>query len=132
MATTLFDQVGEGQETALLESDAHRQRLAAAMPELLETEGAPVESTDKVLDVSLPPYYTACPSPFIGEVAVSARSPSEPLSDDLSDGSADVVAFAADVSAGKNDPLYFAHYYSTKVPPDAIVPYTILLPQAEH
>ncbi len=125
MATTLFDQVGEGQETALLESDAHRQRLAAAMPELLETEGAPDESADKVLDVSLPPYYTACPSPFIGEVAVSARSPSEPLSDDLSDGSADVVAFAADVSAGKNDPLYFAHYYSTKVPPDAIVPYIL-------
>ena len=27
--------------------------------------------------------------------------------------------------AGKNDPLYFLHYYSTKVPPNAIVPYIL-------
>lgn len=128
MATTIFDgavEVRRGQATPPLESDSHRQRLEAAMPGLSKTEGAPVENADNVLDVSLPPYYTAWPSPFVDEVAVPAH-PSSPQSFKMSsNGSADVAAFAADVSVGKNDPLYFAHYYSTKVPPRAIVPYIL-------
>lgn len=128
MATTLFEVVGESQHARTappLESTPHRQRLVEAMPRLSKTEGAPVESADQVSHISLPPYYTACPSPFVGEVAVPTRPPSGSASAAPSDGSADIAAFAADVSVGKNDPLYFAHYYSTKVPPGAIVPYIL-------
>ena len=32
------------------------------------------------------------------------------------------LPFEDDLSAGKEDPIYFAHYYSTKVPPHGIVP----------
>jgi hypothetical protein len=34
-------------------------------------------------------------------------------------------AFAADIKEGKNDPIYNAHSYHTKVPPRAIIPYIL-------
>ncbi len=73
----------------------------------------------------MPPYYTACPNPFVNETAVPTRLPAGMPPGALLDEPPDVAAFAADVSVGKNDPLYFAHYYSTKVPPGAIVPYIL-------
>src|SRR5271157_6020933 len=33
--------------------------------------------------------------------------------------------FAADIKEGKNDPIYHAHLYHTKVPPRSIVPYIL-------
>src|SRR5271167_1733156 len=33
--------------------------------------------------------------------------------------------FAADIKEGKNDPIYNAHSYHTKVPPRSIVPYIL-------
>ena len=37
----------------------------------------------------------------------------------------DRPAFAADIKEGKNDPIYNAHSYHTKVPPRAIIPYIL-------
>jgi 16S rRNA G966 N2-methylase RsmD len=37
----------------------------------------------------------------------------------------DRPAFAADIKEGKNDPIYYAHSYHTKVPPRAIIPYIL-------
>src|SRR5262245_17744973 len=37
----------------------------------------------------------------------------------------DRPAFAADIKEGKNDAIYNAHSYHTKVPPRAIVPYIL-------
>src|SRR6266513_2658392 len=34
-------------------------------------------------------------------------------------------AFAADIKEGKNDPIYNAHSYHTKVPPRSIIPYIL-------
>src|SRR5271163_4631076 len=33
--------------------------------------------------------------------------------------------FAADIKEGKNDPIYNAHSYHTKVPPRSIIPYIL-------
>ena len=52
-------------------------------------------------------------------VAKYAR-PYDPESDDY-----DRPPFAADIKEGKNDPIYNAHSYLTKVPPRGIIPYIL-------
>ena len=91
--------------------------LDGELEHLTEIEGMPVADPADVEALSLPPYFTACPNPYVaGELSAAAET---------GDGSPAISAFAADIAAGKNDPLYFAHYYSTKVPPDAIVPFIL-------
>ena len=46
--------------------------------------------------------------------------PYDPESDDY-----DRPPFAADIKEGKNDPIYNAHSYHTKVPPRGIIPYIL-------
>jgi DNA methylase len=52
-------------------------------------------------------------------VAKYAR-PYDPETDDY-----DRPPFAADIKEGKNDPIYNAHSYHTKVPPRGIIPYIL-------
>ena len=52
-------------------------------------------------------------------VAKYAR-PYDPEADDY-----DRPPFAADIKEGKNDPIYNAHSYHTKVPPRGIIPYIL-------
>jgi len=76
-------------------------------PEFRKIEGFPVGSDEDILALSDPPYYTACPNPFAAafinhygkEYDSLARYEKEP--------------FLADVSEGKNDPIYNAHSYHT-------------------
>ena len=84
----------------------------------LTIAGAPKGMAEFIKALSLPPYYTSCPSPFLKNVAKEAFENS-PL------GNENKGPLTSDVEAGKNDALYFAHYYSTKVPPDAITPYIL-------
>ena len=46
--------------------------------------------------------------------------PYDPATDDY-----ERPAFAADIKEGKNDPIYNAHSYHTKVPPRSIIPYIL-------
>jgi hypothetical protein len=55
-------------------------------------------------------------------VAKYAR-PYDPETDDY-----DRPPFAADIKEGKNDPIYNAHSYHTKVPPRGIIPYILQIP----
>ena len=52
-------------------------------------------------------------------VAKCAR-PYDPVSDDY-----DRPPFAVDIKEGKNDRIYNAHSYHTKVPPRSIIPYIL-------
>ena len=79
--------------------------------------GFPIGEDGHILGLSLPPYYAACPSPFMMSLIDKKGLSSEKIEN--------IPPLTEDVVAGKNDPLYFAHYYSTKVPPDAIVPYIL-------
>ena len=79
--------------------------------------GFPIGSNEDILALSDPPYYTACPNPFIEDFIRHYGKPydsSVPYSKE---------PFAADVSEGKNDPIYNAHSYHTKVPHKAIMRY---------
>ena len=82
-------------------------------------EGFPVGSDDDILALSDPPYYTACPNPFIEDFV---RCYGKPYDSSLT---YTKEPFAADVSEGKNDPIYNAHSYHTKVPHKAIMRYIL-------
>lgn len=88
-------------------------------PEFRQIEGFPIGSDEDILALSDPPYYTACPNPFIEDFVRHYGKPydsSVPYSKE---------PFAADVSEGKNDPIYNAHSYHTKVPHKAIMRYIL-------
>ena len=84
--------------------------------EFRKIEGFPIASDENILALSDPPYYTACPNPFLADFIDQYGCPydsSEPYHHE---------PFAVDVSEGKTDQLYRAHGYHTKVPHLAIVP----------
>jgi DNA modification methylase/predicted RNA-binding Zn-ribbon protein involved in translation (DUF1610 family) len=88
-------------------------------PEFRKIEGFPIGSDEDILALSDPPYYTACPNPFIADFIKhygKPYDPSKPYSRE---------PFAADVSEGKNDDIYLAHSYHTKVPYKAIIRYIL-------
>lgn len=91
-------------------------------PEFRKTEGFPVGSDEDILNLSDPPYYTACPNPWIADFIAEweAQKPEQPEGYHYHR-----EPFAADVSAGKNDPIYNAHSYHTKVPHKAIMRYIL-------
>jgi len=130
-------------EEALREE--YRRRLAEMLkdPEFRKIEGFPLGEDEAILALSDPPYYTACPNPFLNEIVEKWRSERAILRDELGlpndepAGSKYVIRenmptknyyrepFAADVSEGKNDPIYNAHPYHTKVPHKAIMRYIL-------
>jgi hypothetical protein len=78
--------------------------------------GFPHGEIEDILNLSDPPYYTACPNPFIGDFIAHYGRPYDPNVPYSKE------PFAVDVSVGKTDPIYKAHSYHTKVPHLAIVP----------
>jgi hypothetical protein len=85
-------------------------------PAFRKIEGFPIGEDEDILAMSDPPYYTACPNPFLADLIDAAASTAD------STPSYSRKPFAVDVSEGKTDSLYKAHGYHTKVPHLAIVP----------
>src|SRR5579883_377915 len=88
-------------------------------PAFRKIEGFPIGSDEDILALSDPPYYTACPNPFLEDFVREygeSYDSSRPYSKE---------PFAADVSEGKNDPVYLAHSYHTKVPHKAVMRYLL-------
>ncbi len=85
-------------------------------PDFRKIEGFPIGEDEDILTLSDPPYYTACPNPFLAEFIKRCGKLYDPAKDDYSR-----EPFATDVSEGKNDPIYNAHSYHTKVPHKAIM-----------
>lgn len=81
-------------------------------------EGFPNGKDEDIIALSDPPYFTACPNPFIEDFLKEHGKPYDEKSD-----SYHREPFAFDVSEGKNDPIYNAHSYHTKVPHKAIMRY---------
>lgn len=85
-------------------------------PEFRKQEGFPQGTDEAVLAMSDPPYYTACPNPWLVEFVQHHGKPYDPKEPYRRE------PLAIDVSVGKTDPIYKAHSYHTKVPHLAIVP----------
>jgi len=122
----LFDGQDMGKPTGPIEclgvrfesDDARRlyflERLKAKLPELRQRPDFPVADDDEILRLSNPPFYTACPNPFLAEFVhyygeewtggdIYQRQP-----------------FTGSMSASTKHPVYNFHPYPTKVPPDII------------
>jgi DNA modification methylase len=81
----------------------------------------PVSLTDEyILALSDPPYYTACPNLFINDYIAMFSKPYDRNIDTYN-----CEPYAFDISEGKNDPIYSAHSYHTKVPYKAIMRYIL-------
>lgn len=85
-------------------------------PEFRKTEGFPIGTDEDILAMSDPPYYTACPNPFLEEFVRHYGKPFDPSVKYSRE------PLTVDVSVGKTDPIYKAHSYHTKVPHLAIIP----------
>jgi DNA modification methylase len=88
-------------------------------PEFRKIDGFPIGEDEDILALSDPPYYTACPNPWIGDFIQHYGRPY-----DLQD-KYHREPFVADVKEGKNHPIYNAHSYHTKVPHRAIMRYIL-------
>ncbi|GIV04204.1 MAG: DNA methylase [Fimbriimonadales bacterium] len=100
--------------------DAHRKEPDKDLLQLWKDEvGFPHGEIEDILNLSDPPYYTACPNPFIADFIKHYGKPYDPNVPYSKE------PFAADVSEGKNDPIYNAHSYHTKVPHKAIMRYIL-------
>ena len=111
------------------EKAIYRQRLAEHLkdPEFRKIEGFPIGTDEAILALSDPPYYTACPNPFLSEIIEEWQQEREATREKLGlkGQKYQREPFAADVSEGKNDPIYNAHSYHTKVPHKAIMRYIL-------
>jgi DNA modification methylase/predicted RNA-binding Zn-ribbon protein involved in translation (DUF1610 family) len=85
-----------------------------------DIEGFPIGTDEDIIALSDAPYYTACPNPFIKKFIAENGTPYDEETDDYHR-----EPFASDVSEGKNDPIYMAHTYHTKVPYKAIMRYIL-------
>ncbi|WP_052507579.1 REP-associated tyrosine transposase [Desulfonatronovibrio magnus] len=145
------------------ESDDERRKYFTKLlreklkdPEFRKIEGFPIGEDEDILALSDPPYYTACPNPWIADFIAEWEEEKKRLKSKVqgpkskvqsqesevqgSGGGGDSTLdpgpetldppyhrepFAADVSEGKNDPIYNAHSYHTKVPHKAIMRYIL-------
>ena len=104
-----------------------RAELRKKLPELRHIEGFPIGSDDDIINLSDPPYYTACPNPWLNDFIAEWEKEKLQLEAD-GKRSADFEVtepYAADVSEGKNNPVYMAHTYHTKCPHPAIMRYIL-------
>lgn len=85
-------------------------------PAFRKQEGFPKGTDEAILAMSDPPYYTACPNPWLADFVRHYGKPYDPSEKYTRE------PLAIDVSVGKTDALYKAHSYHTKVPHLAIVP----------
>ena len=104
-----------------------RDELRKRLPELKSIDGFPIGEDDDIIALSDPPYYTACPNPWLNDFIEEWEKEKKEL---LSQGKRDqdrVISepYASDVSVGKSNPIYNAHSYHTKVPHPAIMRYLL-------
>jgi DNA modification methylase len=81
-------------------------------PEFRSRSDFPDSSNEEILRLSNPPYYTACPNPFIKEfVEFTKNNNTAPISH---------RPYSGDLAADSRHPVFSFHPYHTKVPPAVI------------
>lgn len=104
-----------------------REELRKKLPELKSIEGFPVGDDEDIINLSDPPYYTACPNPWINDFIDEWEKEKLELQHE-GKRSVDFEVtepYSSDVSEGKNNAIYMAHAYHTKVPHPAIMRYIL-------
>lgn len=104
-----------------------KNQLSNKIGEISKQEGFPEGPHSTIVEMSAPPYYTACPNPWIKDFLSRWESEKYDLEKNgIRSSNDDTIApYASDVSEGKNNPIYMAHAYHTKVPHLAIMKYIL-------
>jgi len=92
------------------------ERSRQSLDELRHIEGFPIGEDEDLLALSDPPHYTAYPNPHIAEFIEKWGKPYDEATDDYHR-----EPFVGDISKTRNEPVYYANSYHTKVPYAAIV-----------
>jgi len=102
--------------------DARRKHYLGLLEEKLKDPafrkkpGFPIGNDEDILRLSDPPYYTACPNPFLEKYSTHGVMPY-----DSQDDAYLCSPYTADIREGRGHPVYNAHSYHTKVPHQAIM-----------
>ncbi len=96
----------------------YKKDLAGKLEELKKIEGFPIGKDEDILALSEPPYYTACPNPYIKDFIEEYGTPYDEETDDYHRG-----PYNGDIEEGKRHPVYLMDSYHTKVPHKAIMKY---------
>ena len=102
----------------------YRNELRIKLPDLKKIDGFPIGEDDDIIALSDPPYYTACPNPWLNDFISEWEQEKKSLQCRKNDFKVD-EPYASDVSEGKYDPIYLYHPYPTKVPHKAIMKYLL-------
>lgn len=92
--------------------------LEELLDSVRDIDGFPLGKDEDILALSDPPFYTACPNPYIEEFIEEYGTPYDAENDDY-----DVDPYLDDVIEARSGGIYDAHTYYTKVPPKAIMKY---------
>lgn len=87
-----------------------REELRKKLPELKKMEGFPLGEDEDILNLSDPPYYTACPNPWLAQIENNKVNDSYKI----------LIPFSEDFIVDQRHPVYLFHPYHTKVPPSII------------
>jgi len=93
--------------------ESARKDLAGRLDDLRDRPGFPIGDDEAILGLSLPPFHTACPNPYIADWLAESPSSDEDREDP--------GPYVTDITVGKGNAFYKAHSYPTKVPHPAIM-----------
>ena len=84
-------------------------------PSFRKIEGFPIGTDEDILALSDPPYYTACPNPFIKDfLSYYARHDNQKVI-------YKAKPYAGELTATRNNSFVNAHSYATKVPHEIVI-----------
>ncbi len=93
-----------------------RGSLKELLDSVRKIEGFPIGEDEDILALSAPPYYTACPNPYLNDFIMKYGKAYDKKNDHY-----EKTPIVGDVKEGKTDSLSLAHEYVTKVPYKAII-----------
>lgn len=101
-----------------------RKELRKKLPELKMIDGFPIGDDEDIINISDPPYYTACPNPWLNDFIEEWEKEKDTIPGRVKNFKVD-EPYATDVSEGKKNPIYGMHTYHTKVPHPAVMRYIL-------
>lgn len=104
-----------------------REELRKKLPELKRIEGYPLGDDEDIINLSDPPYFTACPNPWLNNFVIEWEKEKKQLVAEGKRKEEKKVSepYAYGITQGKNSAIYNAHTYHTKVPHQVIMRYIL-------
>ncbi len=104
-----------------------REELRRKLPELKQIEGFPIGEDEDIIRLSDPPYYTACPNPWLNDFIAEWEKEKIELEKQgkRQENFKVEEPYTEGIKEGKNSAIYNAHTYHTKVPYQIIMRYIL-------